>query len=825
MKGGGIRLGSTISVMALAISHAAHAQVTQPNPNEGAAQIERSRRLSLSVPLVSETQAYGDILIEVDLNGGFAVDSDSLVRELENLLNDEGKKALERAIGGQPLIDAGQLAAQGFSIKFDQSLLQVKIERIDPTLLAVQQLGPSRQFDSRVDLRTIEPARVSSYLNVTANFDYDSDNGSDAPDLFLDGATRIGGIVVEYDGALSDQFGDSYEFLRRSTRAVYDDPGSYRRYAAGDLRLDSLSILRNPQIGGVSVEKRRQIFDPFQSVSQLGGRQIFLDNRSTVDVLINGNRFDSFQLDAGTYDLANLPIQQGSNEVQLLIRDSFGQERIIDYNFFFENLSLPPGEEEYSFALGVLSRPLGFEQDYTDEIAASGLYRRALSQNLVLGGAFQLSEDAQVVAASAAVVPQFIPGVFDIETAVSRSDSGTGFAFRAGFRTQSGGSLENSSQLSINVDYESSAFRTIDLVLPINFDLLSVAATYTRSFTPRLFAVAGGNFVRNSGRDEDSYNAFFDLNYRVSDKIRLTAGAEYGSSFADRTNFGVRIGLTWAFGGRARANADYRSRIDSYRLNLSRGADAEIGSFGYDIGLAQFGDQTQGDAQFEYVSNRFTTRADVTSTGNNLSSVFDQQRVRVQVGTSIAMADGTLGIGRPINNSFLVARPDSAIRDQGIVTARTLNGSDYYAASGTFGAAVQGDLTPYAEQNVQFDAADPDDGFDVGDGTVLVNPPYKSGYKLTIGNAYFVSAIGFLADEDGPVSFASGVVESADGDDEFETLPFFTNEQGRFAIFGFAVGRTYRVTLTDSGRVFEIAVPEDAGTLLRTETIQIEKAP
>ena len=106
-----------------------------------------------------------------------------------------------------------------------------------------------------------------------------------------------------------------------------------------------------------------------------------------------------------------------------------------------------------------------------------------------------------------------------------------------------------------------------------------------------------------------------------------------------------------------------------------------------------------------------------------------------------------------------------------------------------------------------------------------MNPPYKSGYKLTIGNAYFVSAIGFLADEDGPVSFASGVVESADGDDEFDSSPFFTNEQGRFAIFGFAVGRTYRVTLTESDRTFEITVPEDAGTLLRTETIQIEKTP
>ncbi|WP_338302342.1 hypothetical protein [Erythrobacter sp. Dej080120_24] len=268
-------------------------------------------------------------------------------------------------------------------------------------------------------------------------------------------------------------------------------------------------------------------------------------------------------------------------------------------------------------------------------------------------------------------------------------------------------------------------------------------------------------------------------------------------------------------------NADYRSRIDNYRANISRGADNSIGSFGYDAGISQFGDQTQADVQVQYVSNRFAARADVTSSGNSIGDVFAQQRARVQISSAIAFADDTFAIGRPVTNSFAVASSHPALKSQGIVTARTLEGSEYYARSGALGAALQGDLSAYSEQNIQFDAADPEDGFDVGDGVVLVEPPYRSGYKLVIGNEYFVSVIGRLEDPDGPVTLESGTVTSADGDEGFKPLVFFTNRQGRYALFGLAVGKRYRVELPQSGRQFEFSVPEDGGALVRLEPVQV----
>lgn len=806
------------SIIALASGTCARAQESrssQSQPSPQARDEKASRSLAFNVPMVSASRAFGDVLIEVSGDGQIAIDTQQLRRELAPILNDVGLVALDEAIEGRPTIAPSELQAAGFDLRFDQSQLELRVDGIRADYRATQQLVSGSNGRAGVDLPVIEPAGFSTYLNLTGNYDYDTRDSDDTPDVFFDGATRIGPVVIEYDGALTDQFGEGYEFYRRSTRLVYDDPNSYRRYSAGDLRLNSLSILRTPEIAGFAVEKSRQIFDPFYSVARIGGRQIFLDNRSEVEVLINGASYQTFQLDAGTYDLANLPIEQGANDIQLLIRDSFGRQQVIDYNLFFEPLTLAAGEEEYSVGVGVLSEALAFSPDYTDEIAASGYYRRGLSENLIVGGAFQATEDTQVLAASISAVPQFLPGVIDLEVAGSRSDGRSGVAARANYRLQTGNGFDRLSQFSINAEYQSSGFTTIDNILPIDFDLLSVNASYSRSFGPRTFASVGGSYLKSSGRAEDDYTVFLDVNHRVTDRLRLTAGVEYGLANVFRSGFGVRVGLTLALGGRTRANADYRSRNDSFRASIARGADKDIGSLGYDFTVSKFRDEARADLQLDYNANRFEARANFSTSGNGVGGIGDDQRARIQISTSLAYADGVFGIGRPIDNSFILARPHEALQEKGIVTARTLDGGDYYARSGAFGAAVQGDLTAYADQSIQYDAADPADGFDVGDGVVAIEPPYKSGYKVVVGNEHFVSVLGIVEDEFGPIELATGTVVALDETEDFTPLPFFTNSVGRYGLFGLAPGQRYEVRLDDGERKFIIEIPADSGALVR----------
>lgn len=306
----------------------------------------------------------------------------------------------------------------------------------------------------------------------------------------------------------------------------------------------------------------------------------------------------------------------------------------------------------------------------------------------------------------------------------------------------------------------------------------------------------------------------------MSERFRIVGGLEYGSDRFSSTNYGVRIGLSYIFGGDYRANADYRSRLGSARLGLSKSSDNSVGSLGWDVSLNRDTDSAGADASVDYVSNRFDARLSLFADGDSLGNLTQRQRARLQVGTSIAFADGVLGIGRPISDAFAVVAPHRSLDGRHVISGRDLADNDYYARSGMLGAAVQSDLASYSLQNIQFDVDGLEPGYDVGDGLVRVDPPFRGGYKVVVGSDRFVSAVGTLLFGDEPASLVSGTITSTD-DEGFEPIPFFTNSLGRFGIIGLAPGKSYQVNLRSEGREFAIEVPSDNTGLFRMGPLRL----
>ncbi len=744
----------------------------------------QGRNLSFNVPLVHNQRVLGDVLVQISSEGEISYESQSLRRQLDSLLNDAGRRQLDDILGSDAFVSASTLASAGFEIRFDQNRLEIIVVNLDGRWRPAGTLGMQQQNQTESVLPAMDPAKFSAFLNLNGNFDYDEDTGAQKPELYIFGATRFKNIVLELDGAFTDQFDDNYRFYRRSLRAVYDQPEQYRRFSAGDLRPDTIPLLRTPYIGGISVERRRQTFRPFLPASRLGGREIFLDSNSTVDVLINGAQYQTLQLEAGRYDLANLPLQFGSNDVSLVIRDAAGREQTINYDYFFEPLDLEAGDYEYVFSVGALARTLAFQPDYTKQLAAVAFYRKALSDNLILGGAAQISDDRQIFGGEMTLIPQFIPGAFDLQGGVSIGGR-TGYAFRGAYRLRGGNDQENRKQLSVTVDYQSRNYQTLDEIFRPTFSTLTLTASYTQSFSLYTYGSAGVTHTRQGGNLPTRTVAYVDVSHRLNRRFRVNGGVEYGKDNFYRDNFGVRVGISMLFGQRGRANADYRSRTQDFRATVARGADNSVGSWGYDIGFTDSRGDTSANASLDYVGNRFNARASVFTNGSSLGNLTDRQRARLQIGTSLAFADGTFGIGRPINDSFAVARPHSSIKGKEAITGRGLRNDNYEARSGIFGAAVQPTLSSYSYQNIQFDLAGVDTVYDIGDGVARVNPPFHSGYKIVVGSNRFVSAVGNIVVGDKPLALATGRVTSTD-DEGFETQPFFTNSVGRFGIIGLA---------------------------------------
>ncbi len=824
-KGGNTALRMGISKLAFVtamlcapeVAALAQEQAQPAAPAQSAQSPEQYRKaIIMSVPLVWNGQARGDVVVQVDPDGSVAVESQSLRTELGRLLTETGIRRLDETIAGDPFVTQAELKAGGFDIGFDMGRLELMVNGIDPELRPIEPLFGGNEYEEPL-LPAMNPADFSAYLNSSVNLIYRDEGGVVAPDVFLFGAARFRDVVLEFDGGMTESVDDNYRFYRRAVRAIYDEPDSFRRWSAGDLQLSNTGLLRTPFIGGVAVEKSRRIFDPFAPTFNLGGRQIFVASPSTVEVVVNGAPYQTLDLQPGTYSLDDLPIQIGSNDVQLIVRDAAGREQVTRFDYFFDPIELSAGEEEYTLALGLAATQLDLQPDYSGDPVFIGSYRKALSDTVILGGGVQISEDLQVIAGETQFVPQAIPGSFDLQAAASTGD-GTGFAVRGGYRFTAGAG-PSAKRVSASFDYESANFRTVGELSRFKLERLSFNATYSQAMSLRTSLVAGANYFSRSGGDDQS-TFFVDVNHRLRDNIRATFGVEYGTGSAYGRNFGVRAGISVLFGGRSRADATYQSRRKLARASLSRGADNQVGSLGYSLNVQDASGSTSVDGVVDYIANRFEARASLATSGTNFGGITDQQTARLQIGTSIAFADGAFGIGRPIQDSFVLARPHNTLKGTNVIAGRSLREGEYEAASGPLGAAVVNRLTSYNAQDVVYDIDSLEAGYDIGAGVVRVEPPYRSGYDLLVGTDRFVSAVGFLQIDGVPAELVVGLVTSVD-DEGFEPQPFFTNSAGRFGMIGLAPGRAYTIRLNGSGLAFTVEVPEDNKGLYRLETIDL----
>ena len=810
---------AAVSALCLGWSQATAAQDGTPGADDAAtaARTDDSGVVAFSVPLTFSGGALSDVIVQISPDESVAIESQTLRSALQPLLNPLGIERLDMAIAGDPFVLPGELSRAGIEVGFDLAQLQLDVLSIAGDLRPVQSLGRgSPETDQERELQpTIQPAGFSAFLNTSVNLTYNDGSDTPPPDLFLFGAARFQNVVLEIDGGFSEASGDGYSFYRRTLRAVYDEPEKFRRWSAGDLLLENGNLLVSPVIGGLAVEKGRRNFNSFTRPLRLSGREIQVTTPSTVEVLVNGAPFQTLELQPGTYSLDDLPIRLGTNDVELRVRDASGREQITRFDYFFEPFELPAGEEEYTFAFGAIADRFGFEPSYTDDLAFIGNYRRALNDLLILGGGVQLSESLQVASIETQIVPQIFPGASDFQAAMSTGE-GTGFAARGGYRVIFGQNGEN--RLSASIDYESASFQTVGDLSDFRLENLSATAAFSRVVSQRASVVVGGTYF-TSGAGRSQSNLFADLTYRLRDNISANAGLEYGTgSFGP--NFGIRVGISILLGQRHRADADYRSRRETARASISRGTDNSVGSFGYAVNLQDSQGQTSVDGIVDYIGNRFEARASLGTSGPQFGDFTRNQTARLRVGSSFAFADGAFGIGRPIQDAFIVAKPHEALEGTDIIIGRNLNRGDYDAASGTLGGAVASRLGSYNTQDVQYDVDTLDAGYAIGSGVERLYPPFRAGYALEVGTDRFVSAVGFLEIGGEPAKLVVGVISSSD-DPGFEPQPFFTNSGGRFGILGLAPGRTYDIRLNSNGRTFSLAIPEGNKGLYRADTIDL----
>lgn len=366
-----------------------------------------------------------------------------------------------------------------------------------------------------------------------------------------------------------------------------------------------------------------------------------------LDLIVNDRRFTTGELEAGEFQVRNIPINPGRGEVSVIVRDELGREVVQNARIYVSRDLLAPGLWEGAANVGYIRRRFGqVSNDYRD-LTGTFFLRRGFSQSLSLG----LSGEVGLGLAN--VGAQFETTLFDralvfSELRYSKTAQNNGFLLRTGFESIGSGFSIRADAVIPSKGYRDLAAEAGDplpaqqINASINFDLRDTmrvqftASRQRRQYDPR--------FPRQT-RKVDLLRASFRT--KVTDSIDFYSDLSYRKS--EQSNFAVMAGISIQLGKKRSAQA---SITRSGGQNSAQAAvfrpDIEPGDIGYGVealvadrprvaGTASWRSQfTRLEGQAEYNGGQVAARANARGTIIFAGNTF---YARNQTGGSYALVE------------------------------------------------------------------------------------------------------------------------------------------------------------------------------------------
>jgi outer membrane usher protein len=758
------------------------------------------------------------------------------------------------ALGEEPpsYLPLDVLKERGVRLRYDALAIEMQVEL---TVDQRQEGDISFASDGELDSASLQqPAYVSAYLNVRATASYVTQSsygstGVESPSFDFEGAARIGAYVLEGEGSFytgdakgfaSNYFQD-YVFYRRGTRLVYDLPEDAIRIRVGDLTPDYAGLQAAPDMLGVSATGSYTQLQPGRSIRPTGSRSFRLERPSTVEVFVGHALVRRMRLSPGIYNISDLPLQSGANDIRLVIEDDAGARQTLDFSAFSGQELLSPGLSEWSASAGVKSLDQGIagynaaiatggttivnknsrnsvygQRDYYfDQPVVTGYYRRGLTDALTAN--FDAQADDRVAMAGAGLVTHTRAGLFTGQLALSDwYADGPGYAVRLGYGYDKLDWFDGyKSTFRMLGEWRSDAFSTVGVYtyngayLTRNYNA-SLSASYSQQLPYDITAGLSASYYLTlnnptyHGRETARWDTDFTLSSQIWDNVSGSLSIGYGQDdtakyqtsccYANQDGFRTYVRLAWSPDANIRAMGSYDSRSQEARATYMQSSETKgIGSWSTSVDAVT---SRNADSSINASATYMANRADISASHNaGLMGVgyngafnprFTEERTSVSAATSFVYADGAWGIGRPVQGGFALVTPHSSLDGSPIVVGAA---DSVTAKSDVLGPAVVTNVGAYRQTRLPFDAPGAPTGYDLGSATFDLKAPYKAGYALQAGSAYTVTAMGTLIDDKGePLPLLAGTAREANKENG-RKVELFTNRVGRFGAQGLAPGR------------------------------------
>ena len=242
-----------------------------------------------------------------------------------------------------------------------------------------------------------------------------------------DSRTRFFGGVLESTGQLNHT-PNGFDYRRGQTTWNKDFITQGTTLQLGDGFTRPNNLAGSVDLLGVHWGTNRALRpgESFSPVPVIGG---IADSRSQAELYVAGVKQQQQKLQPGPYELQAGTLRAGANNLQVVVRDDFGREQVVNQDFYLSPQNLPKGKTEWSMDAGLV-RTSPSEDRYGSP-AIVGQVKHGLSDDWTMGGQIQATQEAQNFTFSNQVSGMW--GALGADVGMSRSEQGTGQAWSVGY--------------------------------------------------------------------------------------------------------------------------------------------------------------------------------------------------------------------------------------------------------------------------------------------------------------------------------------------------------------------------------------------------------
>lgn len=433
-----------------------------------------------------------------------------------------------------------------------------------------------------------------------------------------------------------------YDSVRLDTSWQLDFPESMVSLTVGDTVTGAVPWSRATRIGGVRLSRNFSL-QPYRITAPLASFAGEAALPSTVDLLINGLRQSTQEVQPGQFQIDSVPSLNGVGQAQLVITDVNGQSRLISFSLYGTPQLLEAGLSDWSLDLGSVRRDYGLKSfSYADTPMASASGRYGLNDRTTLDAHGESTEGLHMAGLGGTWLVGRNAGVLSGSVAGSRHEGRSGVQGTAAYQFNSSvlnlymGTTRRDAGFRDVASLENSPLprRTDQAFLGLNTDLGQWGMSYVSQNYP---GEEPARFASLSWSRQLPRNGSLNLN--VSRDLEKDNGYDAFLSWSmplDRFTT-------------ASASARHSRNAQSVSLEASRSAPSDLGGWGWRA-QTTLGDNAGGQAQISQLGRfgQWTAGVDHWRGGSDVDSST----------TAYATANGGLVLMR--GNLYAMRRVDEA---------------------------------------------------------------------------------------------------------------------------------------------------------------------